>query len=406
MTRKIKLKAITEYELKRFIKALPSNLLILTIITPLFLKGLVSIALFYFENKLQNLIYLYYYRLSSSYYYGFYDVLGVISSFFSFVPEPLRSYFVFAFIFSGEIVQLSSAIHYSVPLLITCLSTFLMIRTSRVMVTDDFYLLVRLDRRMLLVFRSVISALLCSLLVVLVVYVTKMAVVNFCFSWLVPPHLAPIIWLFSPIINWLTPSASLILPIFLFLLFIQSIVATINLYFSRITYIVPLINLFTFFILIPALYTVTQFYPGVASFASLLFSPNLSIQSLSPMLASIFNAKSAFSLLLYFPLSYLSLLIHIVTVAMGGIWNPLIFEPSTILGETVICFSSFFSFIFVGPSYILEAVPSLHQMLFSVLIVGLAEKLVYNPLMVASFFALPTVILLCLAAVIFGRKTI
>ncbi|MEM2574268.1 MAG: hypothetical protein QXF77_07640 [Candidatus Jordarchaeales archaeon] len=402
MTWQIRLKAMTRYEAAKFVKALPLNIIFLLIAcwVSSFLTQGITVSI---DSKLSYLIQAFIIRETNpsspiySYFHYYLSQLDMAFEAFSFLPDPLRGYLALVFLFRGDIVQASFGIQFVFPMFLVSMVPFAMLRTSRIK-GDEVYLFVRLDRSKLLVFRSIMNALLYSLLVTFLVHISKIYVINNNVS----------LYLFSPVIEWMTPSHSIILPVFIFLLFIQAIMALINIYSSRATFIVPLFLLITFMfqqLLLSSL--ISQVSPEVTGRTILSLLPSSSLQfppqyqsqqQLLLMLIQLLMAREAISNFCLLPLGQLSVLIHAASSLMSGVWCLALFDPAQLLKEAMI----------VLPDSVLigQDVGLLPQALQVLVVIESISKPLYDLSATLAYLLYPTAALLSFAAIIFGRKTV
>ncbi|MEM4675399.1 MAG: hypothetical protein QXM12_03835, partial [Nitrososphaerota archaeon] len=143
MTWQIRLKAMTRYELKRFVKALPVNIILILIFTPLFMIATNTSQLLQKIGQLfQELIAGQYFPLHVRYYSTqlelAYKVLGAF-------PDPLRGYVAFLLLLKGDIVSISFSFQFILTVLMSVVVIFALTRTSRIK-SEEVYLFVRADR--------------------------------------------------------------------------------------------------------------------------------------------------------------------------------------------------------------------------------------------------------------------
>lgn len=382
---------MTRYELKRFVKALPVNIILILIFTPLFMIATNTSQLLQRISQLfQELIAGQYFPLHVRYYSTqlelAYKVLGAF-------PDPLRGYVAFLLLLKGDIVSISFSFQFILTVLMSVVVIFALTRTSRIK-SEEVYLFVRADRGKLLVFRSIVSALLYSLLATLLVYILRLYIYN---SALLTP--------FSSLIDWLTPLHVIILPLFFFLLFAQAIIALINIYFPRMTLFVPFFLLFSCTFILQ--YTIgpsplESIGASAISLVTLLLgSPGMPTtyiqQILLNQLIFILHIRGGMLTIYFLPFGHLLTLIHFFSGLASGVWNITSFDPSRILMEAFISFPV---------SLLVQGGELLPQAFIVFTLLKFLQGLPYNPLLSFAYLVCPAAALLYLAAKLFNRKTI
>lgn len=393
MTWQIRLKAMTRYELTRFAKALPLNIILVLIFLPLF--GFVISPFSFF----QKLGYLFQELAAEQYppYYGEYYLAQLRSAYnvLGALPDPLRGYVAFLLLFKSDIVSIAFNFQFMLAMLISSIAIFAMIRTSRIK-NDEVYLFVRVDRGKLLVFRSIMSALLYSLFATLLTYFLRLYAYNSL-------ALFPL----SSLIDWLAPLHAIILPLFFFLLFAQAIIALINIYFPRMTFFVPFFLLFSYIIFVlpfamggspleitsmRAIYLVT-----LLSFSRSDTLATYVQQMLLNELLQLLIVRGELSRMYILPFSHLLTLIHLFSSLAGGVWNIMSFDPAWLPME---------AFIGLPVSLLVQGGEPLTQTFAVFSLIKFFRGLPYNPALSFAYLACLAVALLYLAARVFKRKTI
>nr|MDO8063789.1 hypothetical protein [Candidatus Freyrarchaeum guaymaensis] len=385
--------AMLRYEVEAFTRSLPVTLTLTLVVsgvlTLLYLGGATAGLQSSISDIVSGII-----SGQAGFMFIYGDFFSVLNS-LTFLPDPLRSYVALVFTVRRELATSSFYLEYMLPMLVIPIVSFTMFRTSLVR-EEEIYVLVRVDRNMLLVVRSLVSALLYSLVALAVVYALKLyATAN------------PVLSLIKPVIECLTPLTPLLPSFFLFLLLVQGAASLINVYAKRITYFIPII-LFLDLLIAQTFITATSSIAVTVNISSLiqasLVSGGLNIlgnqQVLTSILYSAASVRGTTALVQYLPLYQFSMLLHALnTRIFGGIWHPGVFDPAYALQEA---FFTLPSSVLIGKIYSLF----LPQAITLLLIVESVAKPLYNPWATILYMIPPTIVFFSLAIILFGRKTL